>query len=316
VGIGDQWTRKRVSGAIVSRALSKTKGIAKMYDPSVGRFLSEDPIAADVNSYRYVGNAPLSRTDSLGLATSDWISTSCPCINIGIGIPGAGECILLASAGWDRYAEQFICDQQAVASIGDAIVSGYDRLRRVCQELMKPECQPGECKVDKLSTKSLTAELFFYDAFQNGDGKPKEPPPLPFGKPPHFLLDYFFDCKTPTSDQFIRWLNRYDTSNNINQFRIKMEIEVAYDISTCGEDGRWVAPPKSKTVKVGDSISVNGSWSYRGYETVEKELTQAVLGALARLREKLVAKIREQIANDNKECKAISYHSRLGQPSM
>jgi RHS repeat-associated protein len=43
---------------------------ARFYDPTVGRFLSEDPLgfgAGDVNPYRYVGNDPLANTDPLGL---------------------------------------------------------------------------------------------------------------------------------------------------------------------------------------------------------------------------------------------------------
>ena len=41
------------------------------YDPTVGRFISEDPIAfegGDANLYRYVGNSPTNFTDPLGLA--------------------------------------------------------------------------------------------------------------------------------------------------------------------------------------------------------------------------------------------------------
>jgi hypothetical protein len=41
-----------------------------MYDPSVGRWLEEDPEgfgAGDANLYRYVGNSPTNRTDSSGL---------------------------------------------------------------------------------------------------------------------------------------------------------------------------------------------------------------------------------------------------------
>jgi len=43
---------------------------ARYYDPSVGRFLNEDPegFAVDFNFYRYVGNNPASFTDPLGLA--------------------------------------------------------------------------------------------------------------------------------------------------------------------------------------------------------------------------------------------------------
>jgi hypothetical protein len=41
-----------------------------MYDPTVGRFLSEDPIGEDVNLYRYCHNSPTNRVDPTGLV--DW----------------------------------------------------------------------------------------------------------------------------------------------------------------------------------------------------------------------------------------------------
>jgi hypothetical protein len=40
-----------------------------MYDPTIGRWISEDPIgfeAEDPNLYRYVGNDPLNRRDPSG----------------------------------------------------------------------------------------------------------------------------------------------------------------------------------------------------------------------------------------------------------
>jgi RHS repeat-associated protein len=46
---------------------------SRYYDPSVGRFLSEDPIgfgAQDANLYRYVGNSPTNFIDPMGLQTS------------------------------------------------------------------------------------------------------------------------------------------------------------------------------------------------------------------------------------------------------
>jgi hypothetical protein len=42
-----------------------------MYDPTVGRFITEDPIGfagRDTNLYRYVGNSPTNATDPTGLA--------------------------------------------------------------------------------------------------------------------------------------------------------------------------------------------------------------------------------------------------------
>ena len=41
-----------------------------MYDPSIGRWLSEDPSGfdgGDPNLYRYVGNSPANATDPTGL---------------------------------------------------------------------------------------------------------------------------------------------------------------------------------------------------------------------------------------------------------
>ena len=40
----------------------------RWYDPTVGRWLSEDPAAADVNLHRYCGNAPANGTDPSGMA--------------------------------------------------------------------------------------------------------------------------------------------------------------------------------------------------------------------------------------------------------
>jgi uncharacterized protein RhaS with RHS repeats len=46
-----------------------------MYDPTIGRWLSEDPIgfeAGDANKVRYVGNGPINATDPSGLAKTQW----------------------------------------------------------------------------------------------------------------------------------------------------------------------------------------------------------------------------------------------------
>ena len=45
----------------------------RMYDPSVGRFISSDPAQAGTNWYCYCDNTPLSRTDPLGL---DWLNNA------------------------------------------------------------------------------------------------------------------------------------------------------------------------------------------------------------------------------------------------
>jgi RHS repeat-associated protein len=48
---------------------------ARYYDPSLGRFISEDPIgfsAGDTNLYRYVSNSPTNFTDPTGTVISGW----------------------------------------------------------------------------------------------------------------------------------------------------------------------------------------------------------------------------------------------------
>jgi RHS repeat-associated protein len=48
---------------------------ARYYDPTVGRFISEDPVgfsAGDTNLYRYVNNSPTNYTDPTGTTISGW----------------------------------------------------------------------------------------------------------------------------------------------------------------------------------------------------------------------------------------------------
>ena len=46
---------------------------ARYYDPTIGRFVSEDPVAFDGggNFYRYVNNSPVGLADPLGLSSAD-----------------------------------------------------------------------------------------------------------------------------------------------------------------------------------------------------------------------------------------------------
>jgi RHS repeat-associated protein len=46
-----------------------------MFDPSIGRWMSDDPDgfdAGDTNLYRYVNNSPTNYTDPTGLEKSEW----------------------------------------------------------------------------------------------------------------------------------------------------------------------------------------------------------------------------------------------------
>jgi RHS repeat-associated protein len=51
---------------------------ARFYDPTVGRFLSEDPIGfggGDLNLYRYVANNPVNQIDAFGLDSGEFLGS-------------------------------------------------------------------------------------------------------------------------------------------------------------------------------------------------------------------------------------------------
>jgi len=76
---------------------------ARYYDPSVGRFISEDPIGfagGDVNLSAYVGGNPLNRIDPSGLWGED--------IHSGIGNSQYGTYAWARQAGFTDYAAQMI----------------------------------------------------------------------------------------------------------------------------------------------------------------------------------------------------------------
>ena len=62
--------------AYTGRLLDKDTGLQnnlnRWYDGSTGRWMSEDPIQDDVNSYRYVNNSPVNGSDPSGLAGMWW----------------------------------------------------------------------------------------------------------------------------------------------------------------------------------------------------------------------------------------------------
>ncbi len=67
----------------------------RYYDPTVGRFLSEDPImfAGGIDLYRYADGNPISEVDPLGLDTKVcyYPSDNQPWGHVGFGLPQEGE---------------------------------------------------------------------------------------------------------------------------------------------------------------------------------------------------------------------------------
>jgi hypothetical protein len=81
-------SRRRIGGSYGFRALGRAglRGASvatrprhvRWYDSTVGRWLSEDPAAADANLYRYCGNAPTGGIDPSGMADETDPSCVCP----------------------------------------------------------------------------------------------------------------------------------------------------------------------------------------------------------------------------------------------
>ncbi|WP_020467964.1 RHS repeat-associated core domain-containing protein [Zavarzinella formosa] len=91
---------------------------ARMYDPSTGRFLTEDPLgqyAGDVNVYRYVGNSPLDATDPSGQVA--WFVPMLVGAGLGVGFNGLNN--LAQGKGWDHFF-----DGAAQAAVAGAVAGG------------------------------------------------------------------------------------------------------------------------------------------------------------------------------------------------
>jgi hypothetical protein len=79
---------------------------ARYYDPSIGRFVSEDPIgyAGGRNQYAYAASNPALYLDPSGLAYTTQTSVIAPLITVNAGItlygPGASDAL---AASWAQY---------------------------------------------------------------------------------------------------------------------------------------------------------------------------------------------------------------------
>jgi uncharacterized protein RhaS with RHS repeats len=76
----------------------------RWYDPSIGRWLSEDPIGfagGDANLYRYVGNAPNNAVDPAGLLTAvGWGIVEGAAIEVSPVVPAAGLVVVGPTLGY------------------------------------------------------------------------------------------------------------------------------------------------------------------------------------------------------------------------
>ena len=112
---GTKLDRYAYTGREWDAALGLQYTRARMYDPSTGRFLSEDPLgqyAGDVNVYRYVGNSPFAASDPSGQLA--WFAP----IIIGAGIGAAANYGYYAYKNWGN--QSFDGAMQAIARGGIA----------------------------------------------------------------------------------------------------------------------------------------------------------------------------------------------------
>ena len=110
---GTKLDRYAYTGREWDAALGLQYTRARMYDPSTGRFLSEDPLgqyAGDVNVYRYVGNSPFAASDPSGQLA--WFAP----IIIGAGIGAAANYGYYAYKNWGN--QTFSGAAKAIAAGG------------------------------------------------------------------------------------------------------------------------------------------------------------------------------------------------------
>ena len=80
-----------------------------MYDPSIGRWLEEDPLsfeAGDANLYRYVGNGPTNAVDPTGL-DKDWPSPQLPETTVADPNEAPAQAEIVEFFIEDKYHERF-----------------------------------------------------------------------------------------------------------------------------------------------------------------------------------------------------------------
>ena len=71
----------------------------RLYDPSIGRFISSDPAKAGTSWYCYCGDCPLGKVDPTGLQPNGWAILGGIVVGVGVSI-GTGNPVLGVMAGF------------------------------------------------------------------------------------------------------------------------------------------------------------------------------------------------------------------------
>ena len=155
-----------------------------MYDPTVGRFLQEDPTgftAGDANLNRYCGNSPTNASDPCGTAVDK------PTPDPSQGMSLWQKFMLFVGHAPDAVWSQWLAykrDQELLDGGESAIKDGYDRDRY--NQLTMTEEQYTAWK-ERVALSSSMPPI------RNGEIKPQRPPEWPedshIDEPPPILVD-------------------------------------------------------------------------------------------------------------------------------
>ncbi len=136
--------RFRYAGAIMLASAQLYSMRARVYAPSIGRFLQTDPILTEggVNLYAYVGNDPVNAADPFGLASDDCQGKWC------------GETVFI-----DLCGQNSICGDEAREFLEQLRGSDIEPLPRVeIQELIDPTLQINDPNFCETSANSISED--------------------------------------------------------------------------------------------------------------------------------------------------------------
>ncbi|MCR4415718.1 MAG: RHS repeat-associated core domain-containing protein, partial [Thermoguttaceae bacterium] len=123
----------------------------RWYDASVGRWLSEDPMASDVNLHRYCGNDPVMRIDPTGLIPPGWDSPK-----PGIPLPGHGFPPERPGDPWWGGGGRVVRPPYKPTGAGAAACNGYNKyIGSTCKRCGETVTDPYPAKAKAVCNKFM-----------------------------------------------------------------------------------------------------------------------------------------------------------------
>jgi RHS repeat-associated protein len=118
------------TGKWFDRATGLQWNVNRWYNPSIQRWMSEDPIGfapGDANLYRYVGNSPTMRTDPSGVAAvaAPWfVAPALPALPAAAPLVVAGGAVAVGPYTGYKVGQKFESEWGLGKAIGDWLVPG------------------------------------------------------------------------------------------------------------------------------------------------------------------------------------------------